>query len=276
VLVDQERCRGWRFCVSGCPYKKVYFNWETSRAEKCIFCYPRVESGLPTLCAEDCVGRIRFIGVLLYDADRIAEAAAAPDDSGVYEAQLALFLDPNDPEVQAKVKEAGIGDNVLAAARSSPIYKLAVEWRLALPLHPEYRTLPMVWYVPPLSPFVHGRELGTGKGMPAVEQMRIPVPYLANLMTAGDERPVLLALRRLLALRLYMRLKRVDGETDESILEEVGLTIAQADQMYELLALARYEARYVIPTTAKAVSQDMHSHQGQAGYPPGSLRKHWQ
>ena len=27
VLVDQERCRGWRYCVSGCPYKKVYFNW---------------------------------------------------------------------------------------------------------------------------------------------------------------------------------------------------------------------------------------------------------
>ena len=28
VLVDQERCRGWRYCVSGCPYKKVYFNWK--------------------------------------------------------------------------------------------------------------------------------------------------------------------------------------------------------------------------------------------------------
>ncbi|XNM60913.1 hypothetical protein ACLK1T_29660 [Escherichia coli] len=29
---------------------------------------------------------------------------------------------------------------------------MAMEWKLALPLHPEYRTLPMVWYVPPLSP----------------------------------------------------------------------------------------------------------------------------
>jgi nitrate reductase beta subunit len=35
VLVDQERCRGWRYCVSGCPYKKVYFNWQTGRSEKC-------------------------------------------------------------------------------------------------------------------------------------------------------------------------------------------------------------------------------------------------
>ena len=35
VLVDQEQCRVWRMCVSGCPYKKVYFNWSTGKAEKC-------------------------------------------------------------------------------------------------------------------------------------------------------------------------------------------------------------------------------------------------
>ncbi len=47
VLVDQEACRSWRYCVSGCPYKKVYFNWSTGKAEKCNFCYPRIEAGLP-------------------------------------------------------------------------------------------------------------------------------------------------------------------------------------------------------------------------------------
>src|SRR5690606_11145539 len=47
VLVDQDRCRGWRMCVSGCPYKKVYFNHRTGKAEKCTFCFPRVEVGLP-------------------------------------------------------------------------------------------------------------------------------------------------------------------------------------------------------------------------------------
>ena len=45
VLVDQDRCRGWRFCVSGCPYKKVYFNHRTGKAEKCTFCFPRIEAG---------------------------------------------------------------------------------------------------------------------------------------------------------------------------------------------------------------------------------------
>src|SRR5699024_699610 len=62
VLVYQEACRGWRYCMTGCPYKKVYFNWKTNKAEKCTFCYPRIESGLPTVCSETCTGRIRYLG----------------------------------------------------------------------------------------------------------------------------------------------------------------------------------------------------------------------
>jgi nitrate reductase beta subunit len=53
VLVDQNRCRGWRFCVSGCPYKKVYFNHRTGKAEKCTLCYPRIESAQPTILLRD-------------------------------------------------------------------------------------------------------------------------------------------------------------------------------------------------------------------------------
>ena len=77
VLVDQDRCRGWRMCVSGCPYKKIYYNWKSGKAEKCIFCYPRIEAGQPTVCSETCVGRIRYLGVILYDADKIEAAASA-------------------------------------------------------------------------------------------------------------------------------------------------------------------------------------------------------
>ena len=39
-------------------------------------------------------------------------------------------------------------------AQRSPVYKLIKEYDLALPLHPEYRTMPMVWYIPPLSPVI--------------------------------------------------------------------------------------------------------------------------
>ena len=46
------------------------------KSEKCIFCYPRIEAGQPTVCSETCVGRIRYLGVVLYDADRIEAAAS--------------------------------------------------------------------------------------------------------------------------------------------------------------------------------------------------------
>ena len=101
VLVDQDRCRGWRMCVSGCPYKKVYFNHRTGKAEKCTMCFPRIESGQPTICSETCVGRLRYLGLFLYDADQVLGAAATADARDLYEAQLAVFLDPHDPQVQA-------------------------------------------------------------------------------------------------------------------------------------------------------------------------------
>ena len=251
VLIDQEKCRGWRMCISGCPYKKIYYNWKSGKSEKCIFCYPRIESGMPTVCSETCVGRIRYLGVLLYDADKIKEAASSASDRDLYKAQLDLFLDPNDPEVIKQAKADGIADSVIKAAQQSPVYKLAIDWQLALPLHPEYRTLPMVWYVPSLSPIQSAAEMkqiGTSGVIPDVDSLRIPVKYMANLMTAGDEEPVLLALKRLLAMRAYKRAQNVEGEDDLTVLADVGLSAAQAEEMYRYLAIANYEDRYVIPT----------------------------
>lgn len=132
--------------------KKIYFNWKSGKSEKCIFCYPRIESGQPTVCSETCVGRIRYLGVLLYDADRIEEAASTEREVDLYERQCEVFLDPQDPSVIEEALKQGIPQNVIDAAQRSPVYKMAMDWKLALPLHPEYRTLPMVWYVPPLSP----------------------------------------------------------------------------------------------------------------------------
>jgi Fe-S-cluster-containing dehydrogenase component/flagellar motor switch/type III secretory pathway protein FliN len=160
VLIDQDKCRGWRMCVSGCPYKKIYYNWQTGKAEKCIFCYPRIEAGQPTVCSETCVGRIRYLGVVLYDADRIAEAASVPDEKDLYQAQLDIFLNPHDPKVIAQARKDGIPEAWLEGARNSPVYKMAIDWKVALPLHPEYRTLPMVWYVPPLSPITSAANAG--------------------------------------------------------------------------------------------------------------------
>jgi nitrate reductase beta subunit len=255
VLVDQDRCRGWRMCVTGCPYKKVYFNHRTGKAEKCTFCYPRVEVGLPTVCSETCVGRLRYVGVFLYDADRVAEAASVPDEKDLYEAQLDLLLDPHDPSVQRAARAAGIRDDWLAAARRSPVYALAKTYRVALPLHPEFRTMPMVWYVPPLSPVVEAlRDTGhDGEDVDnlfgAIDTMRIPLDYLAGLFTAGDTAPVRRSLERLAAMRAYMRDLTLGRPGEESVARAGGLTGAQTTALYRLLAIAKYEDRYVIPTS---------------------------
>ena len=265
VLVDQERCRGWRYCVSGCPYKKVYFNWKTGRSEKCLFCYPRVENGTPTLCAESCVGRIRHIGVLLYDADRIPEAASVQDPREIYPALTSLFLDPEDPDVASAALSSGIPLKTLEAARKSPVYKFAVEWKIAFPPHPEFRTLPMVWYIPPLSPLL-STITTEGEEGPGIDRMRIPVKYLANLLTAGDEDSVRIALQKLVALRNYMRSLRIDKKGDEKILEAVQLSPAMADEMIRLLAIAKYNDRYVIPKARKEEAGDLSRSQGLCGF----------
>ena len=251
VLIDQDKCRGWRMCVSGCPYKKIYFNWQSGKSEKCTFCYPRIEAGEPTVCSETCVGRIRYLGVLLYDADRIKEAASVEDPEDLYQAQLDIFLDPHDPEVIAQAKKDGVPDSWITAAQQSPVYKMAMDWKVAFPLHPEYRTLPMVWYIPPLSPIqnaAENKQIEMKGVIPDVHKLRIPVKYLANLLTAGKEAPVVHALERMIAMREYMRAKNVEGINDQGILEQVGLDEAMVDDMYHTMAIANYEDRFVIPT----------------------------
>ncbi|HEX8860710.1 MAG TPA: nitrate reductase subunit beta [Actinomycetes bacterium] len=263
VLVDQDRCRGWRMCVTGCPYKKVYFNHRTGKAEKCTFCYPRVEVGQPTVCSETCVGRLRYIGLVLYDADRVLQAASVRDPRELYQAQLEVLLDPADPRVVAAGRAGGIPEDWLEAARRSPIHALLKHYRVALPLHPEFRTLPMVWYVPPLSPVVDvltntgndGEDAGNLFG--AIDTLRIPLEYLAELFTAGDVEPVRAVLQRLAAMRSYMRDLTLGQPADESIPASVGMTGAQLQELYRLLALAKYEDRYVIPTAHEEQGREL-------------------
>ncbi|OYY81545.1 MAG: nitrate reductase subunit beta, partial [Rhizobiales bacterium 35-66-30] len=207
-------------CPSGAIYKREEDGIVLIDQDKCRGCQP-------TVCSETCVGRIRYLGVVLYDADGIEAAASVPDEKDLYEAQLKLFLDPKDPAVIAQARADGVPEAWLDAAQRSPVWKMAMEWKIAFPLHPEYRTLPMVWYVPPLSPIQSAAaagKMGVNGDMPDVRALRIPLQYLANLLTAGDEEPVALALERMLAMRGYMRAKTVDGRLDERIAAEVGLT----------------------------------------------------
>ncbi len=255
VLLNQERCRAWRFCVTACPYKKTYFNWGTGKSEKCILCYPRLETGQAPACFHSCVGRIRYLGMVLYDADRIPEAMNAPEQELVT-AQRSLILDPTDPAVIEGARKNGIHDDVIASAAKSPVYKWVVEWGLALPLHAEHRTLPMLFYVPPLLPVMaatgeNGYDTTIPEGfLGSIDRYRLPLTYMASLFGAGNEAVVRYALRKQLAVRTWRRAVTAgdqDLDAARRLLAEAGSTEAEAEAIYRLTSLALVDERFVIP-----------------------------
>jgi nitrate reductase beta subunit len=205
VLINQERCRAWRMCVTACPYKKSYYNWHTGKSEKCVLCYPRLESGQAPACFHSCVGRIRYLGVMLYDADKIEAVASVPEDQ-IVQAQMDIYLDPFDPKVIEEAKKNGIADSTIEAAQKSPVYKFVKLWKLALPLHPEFRTLPNLFYVPALLPSVgtvnNGIYNSNTNGLwGGIDTTRLPMKYLASLFSAGNTETVAEVLKRLMTVR---------------------------------------------------------------------------
>jgi nitrate reductase beta subunit len=276
VLINQERCRGWRMCVTACPYKKTFYNWSTGKSEKCILCFPRLETGQAPACFHSCVGRIRYLGGLLYDADRIVEAMSVPDDQLV-DAQREMILDPFDPEVRAAALRNGIDERTLEACERSPVYKYVKEWKLALPLHAEFRTLPMLFYVPPLLPVMAKTDAGVYDSsneelFSPIEKARLPMEYLARLFSAGNVDPVRLALKKQYAIRLFKRMETV-GDMDPAVvkqaLAEVGCSEKEAEQIYRLTSLPTVDDRYVIPPMHREEAMQMLNddvHAGEAGF----------
>lgn len=264
VLINQEVCRGWRMCVTACPYKKTFYNWSTGKSEKCILCFPRLETGQAPACFHSCVGRIRYLGGLLYDADRMLGAMSVPDDKLV-EAQRDLILDPFDPAVREAALRNGIDDATLEAVRRSPVYKYVKEWKLALPLHPEFRTLPMLFYVPPLLPVMANTDAGTydtanEELFSPIEKARLPMQYLAKLFSGGNLNEVSYALKKQYAVRLFKRSETV-GDMDAALirrgLTDVGMTESEAEAIYRLTSLPTMDERFVIPPLHREEAMQM-------------------
>jgi nitrate reductase beta subunit len=279
VLIDQKLCRAWRSCVAACPYKKSYFNWNTGKSEKCILCFPRVETGQAPACFHSCVGRIRYLGVLLYDAERIEGVANALDDM-LIEAHRNMIQDPNDPEVIESALNNGIHPDVIRAAQKSPVYKFVKEWKIALPPHLEFRTLPMLFYVPPMSPVIATRENMSkplehvsGDLFHDIETSRVPIKFLANLFGAGYDEHVKYALKKQKAVRWYRRAKTVGDVSQETglrMLSEADCTSPQAEEIYKLTSLATFDDRFVIPPShreeAIEMMRDPMEHKTQVGF----------
>jgi nitrate reductase beta subunit len=265
VLINQQRCRAWRMCVTACPYKKSYYNWHTGKSEKCILCYPRLESGQAPACMHSCVGRIRYLGVMLYDADRIHEVASC-DEKDLVDSQMNIYLDPFDPEVIKQAKANGLAESTIEAAQKSPVYKFVKEWGIALPLHPEYRTIPNLFYVPPLLPMsATVGDDGTYESTSdylwgGLEKARLPMRYLASLFSAGNEETIRNVFRKLMAVRMHRRDDTVgDLQEDRATqhLSDVGMSQDTADAIYRLTSLATFDERFVIPPAHREESIEM-------------------
>ena len=91
----------------------------------------------------------------------------------------------------------------------------------------------------------------------AVAEMRIPLEYLAGLLTAGDTDPVERSLRRLAAMRSHMREVRLGRRAPSAIAASVGVSGQDLEDMYRLLAIAKYDDRYVIPTSKPEIPRGM-------------------
>jgi nitrate reductase beta subunit len=215
--------------------------------------------------------------VLLYDASRIEEVASRPPEELV-EAQRSLVLDPNDPEVVAAARANGIHDSVIESARKSPVYKFVKIWKIALPPHIEFRTLPMLFYVPPMAPVMSSRQDGSVRNVSEnlfhdIDDARVPMKFLANMFGAGHEGMVRYALRKQKAVRWYRRaltVGDVDSSTAERMLREADCSRAEAEAIYRLTSLCTFDERFVIPPMHREEAIEMmgdpREHQQNTGF----------
>jgi nitrate reductase beta subunit len=180
------------------------------------------------------------------------------------EAQREMILDPFDPEVVARARENGIDDRQIEAARKSPVFQYVKRWGLALPLHPEFRTLPMLFYVPPLLPVTGSMEDGvydnSGDFFSSLESARLPLRYMANLFTAGDEEQIAAVYRKLIAVRVYKRAQTVGDISPDHVartLEKARTTPDEIEAIYHLTSLAGFDERFVIPPFSREAAIEL-------------------
>jgi formate dehydrogenase iron-sulfur subunit len=61
VYIQEPACNGCRDCISACPFGVIHVSERTHTAQKCTFCYDRLQQGLAPACAQACPTQsIRF------------------------------------------------------------------------------------------------------------------------------------------------------------------------------------------------------------------------
>jgi formate dehydrogenase iron-sulfur subunit len=61
VYINEPACNGCRDCIAACPFGVIHISRSTGVAQKCTFCYDRLQQGLAPACAQACPTKsIRF------------------------------------------------------------------------------------------------------------------------------------------------------------------------------------------------------------------------
>ena len=55
VIHHAKNCRSCMRCINACPFEAPKINPKTKRADKCDFCYERIDQGLKPVCVENCI-----------------------------------------------------------------------------------------------------------------------------------------------------------------------------------------------------------------------------
>jgi len=93
-----------------------------------------------------------------------------------------------------------------------------------------------------------------------LNKTRFPLQYMANLFGAGDEELIADKLKKLMAVRIYRRYKTVGDVTKEKsdrALAEANLTEEDAENIYYLTSLAKFDDRFVIPPAHREEAIEM-------------------
>ncbi len=64
---------------------------------------------------------------------------------------------------------------------------------------------------------------------------------------------------------MYMRATQTNKQIDSALIQDTGLTEEQIEDMYRLLAIAKYDDRFVIPQTHREEVADLYMEQGSCG-----------
>jgi formate dehydrogenase iron-sulfur subunit len=108
VYIQNDVCNGCRDCIAACPYNVIGFNEDTGLAQKCTFCYDRLQNNLVPACAKACPTESIKFGELNEMRQVAGERLKVLTAQGVPGAQLygdkeygglhALFLLTDKPE----------------------------------------------------------------------------------------------------------------------------------------------------------------------------------